>query len=160
MKNWSKILQFLSLLFFVSIYGQKALTFENCLDIAFENNLSLKNAKISEKIVNYQLTNSKTKVLPSVNASVSNNYSWGRGIDPNTNSYINQQFKSYNGSLGSNLTLFNGFSNITAIKTAKQELELNKTTVQKIKNEITMRLQIEQNEDKKEILEKLVGILN
>ena len=74
MKNWSKILQFLSLLFFVSIYGQKALTFENCLDIAFENNLSLKNAKISEKIVNYQLTNSKTKVLPSVNASVSNNY--------------------------------------------------------------------------------------
>jgi serine/threonine-protein kinase HipA len=29
-----------------------------------------------------------------------------------------------------------------------------------IKNEITMRLQIEQNEDKKEILEKLVGILN
>ena len=138
MKNWSKISQFLLLLFFVSIYGQKALTFENCLDIAFENNLSLKNAKISEKIANYQLTNSKTKVLPSVNASVSNNYSWGRGIDPNTNSYINQQFKSYNGSLGSNLTLFNGFSNITAIKTAKQELELNKTTVQKIKNEITI----------------------
>jgi len=29
-----------------------------------------------------------------------------------------------------------------------------------IKNEIIMRLQIEQNEDKKEILEKLVGILN
>lgn len=138
MKNWSKISQFLLLLFFVSIYGQKALTFENCLDIAFENNLSLKNAKISEKIANYQLTNSKTKILPSVNASVGNNYSWGRGIDPNTNSYINQQFKSYNGSLGSSLTLFNGFSNITAIKTAKQELELNKTTVQKIKNEITI----------------------
>lgn len=138
MKNCSKILQFFLLLFFVCIYGQKALTFENCLDIAFENNLSLKNAKISEKIANYQLTNSKTKILPSVNASVSNNYSWGRGIDPNTNSYINQQFKSYNGSLGSNLTLFNGFSNITAIKTAKQELELNKTTVQKIKNEITI----------------------
>jgi outer membrane protein TolC len=138
MKNYSKILQFLLLLFFACIYGQKSLTFENCLDIAFENNLSVKNAKISEKIATYQLTNSKTKILPSVNASVSNNYSWGRGIDPNTNSYINQQFKSYNGSLGSNLTLFNGFSNITAIKTAKQELELNKTTVQKIKNEITI----------------------
>ena len=138
MKNFSKILQFLSFLFFVCIFGQKALTFENCLDIAFENNLSLKNAKISEKIATYQLINSKTKILPSVNASVSNNYSWGRGIDPNTNSYINQQFKSYNGSLGSNLSLFNGFSNITAIKTAKQELELNKTTVQKIKNEITI----------------------
>lgn len=138
MKNCSKILQFLSFLFFVCINGQKGLTFENCLDIAFENNLSLKNAKIAQKIATYQLTSSKTKILPSINASVSNNYSWGRGIDPNTNSYINQQFKSYNGSLGSNLTLFNGFSNIIAIKTAKHELELNKTTVQKIKNEITV----------------------
>lgn len=139
MRICTKLLQFvLSLFFICKIYGQRMLTFEDCLNIAFENNLSLKNTKISEKIAVYQLTNSKTKILPSVNASLSNNYSWGRGIDPNTNSYINQQFKSYNGSIGSNLTLFNGFSNIIAIKTAKEELELNKTTIQKVKNEITI----------------------
>lgn len=135
----SIIIQFAFLFIFAcNVYCQKVLSFEDCLNIAFENNLSLKNANISEQISNYQLTNSKTKLLPSINASVSNNYSWGRGIDPNTNTYINQEFKSFNGGVGSNLILFNGFSNLTAIKLAKQEVELNKTTVQKIKNEITI----------------------
>ena len=124
--------------FACNVYGQKKISFEDCLNIAFENNLSIKNANISEQISNYQLTSSKTKLLPSINASASNNYSWGRGIDPNTNAYINQEFKSFNGNIGSDLVLFKGFSNITAIKLAKQELELNKTTVQKIKNDITI----------------------
>lgn len=139
MRTCTKLFQLVFSLFFIcKIYGQRMLTFEDCLNIAFENNLSLKNTKISEQISNYQLTNSKTKLLPTIDAAVSNNYSWGRGIDPNTNSYINQQFKSYNGSVSSNLILFNGFSNIIGIKAAKQELELNKTTTQKIKNEITI----------------------
>ncbi|WP_428071082.1 TolC family protein [Chryseobacterium gambrini] len=135
LKFWYSLL---GLLFCSTVSSQKLLTFEDCISIALENNLVLKNAHVNEQIAAYQLSNSKTKLLPSISASVGNNYSWGRGVDPNTNSYINQQFKSYSGNVGSNLMLFNGFSNIIAIKIAKQEVEVNKTTMQKIKNEITI----------------------
>lgn len=134
-KFWYSLL---GLLFCSIVSAQRTLTFEDCINIAVKNNLTLKSSRISEQIANYQLANSKTKLLPSIDASVSNNYSWGRGVDPNTNSYINQQFKSYNGNISSSFILFNGFSNVTGIKIAKQELELNKTITQKIKNEITI----------------------
>ena len=51
---------FLGLLFCSIVSAQRTLTFEDCINIAVENNLTLKNSKISEKIANYQLNNSST----------------------------------------------------------------------------------------------------
>lgn len=121
-------------------HAQTYLNFEKCLEIAFKNNLNIKNALISEEIAQNQLKGTYTKLLPNITGSASNNYSWGRGIDPSTNTYVNQEFKSYSGGLNSGLNLFSGFQNINSIKLAKQELENNKTIIQKIKNEITIQI--------------------
>ena len=123
-----------------TIQAQTTLTFEECLNLAFKNNLNIKNAQLSEEIAKYQQKSAITKLLPTVSGSVSNNYSWGRGIDPSTNTFVNQEFKSYSGGLNSGINLFSGFQNINSIKLAKQELETNKTTIQKIKNEITIEI--------------------
>ena len=123
-----------------NIQAQTNLTFEKCLEIAFKNNLNIKNAEISEEIANYQHKGTIAKLLPTVSGSFSNNYSWGRGIDPSTNTFVNQEFKSYSGGLNSDINLFSGFQNINSIKLAKQELESNKTTIQKIKNEIIIEI--------------------
>mgnify|MGYP003590103356 FL=1 len=123
-----------------NIQAQTNLTFEKCLEIAFKNNLNIKNAEISEEIANYQHKGTIAKLLPTVSGSFSNNYSWGRGIDPSTNTFVNQEFKSYSGGLNSGINLFSGFQNINSIKLAKQELESNKTTIQKIKNEIIIEI--------------------
>ena len=134
---------FLILYFFyfgINIQAQTNLTFEKCLEIAFKNNLNIKNAEISEEIANYQHKGTIAKLLPTVSGSFSNNYSWGRGIDPSTNTFVNQEFKSYSGGLNSGINLFSGFQNINSIKLAKQELESNKTTIQKIKNEIIIEI--------------------
>ena len=134
---------FLILYFFyfgINIQAQTILTFEKCLEIAFKNNLNIKNAEISEEIANYQHKGTIAKLLPTVSGSFSNNYSWGRGIDPSTNTFVNQEFNSYSGGLNSGINLFSGFQNINSIKLAKQELESNKTTIQKIKNEIIIEI--------------------
>ena len=123
-----------------NIQAQTNLTFEKCLEIAFKNNLNIKNAEISEEIANYQHKGTIAKLLPTDSGSFSNNYSWGRGIDPSTNTFVNQEFKSYSGGLNSGINLFSGFQNINSIKLAKQELESNKTTIQKIKNEIIIEI--------------------
>ena len=123
-----------------TIQAQTSLTFEDCLNLAFKNNLNVRNAELSEEIAKYQQKGAITKLLPTISGSVSNNYSWGRGIDPSTNTFVNQEFKSYSGGLNSGFNLFSGFQNINSIKLAKQELETNKTTIQKIKNEITIEI--------------------
>ena len=134
---------FFSILYFFFIsntHAQTNLTFEECLNLAFKNNLNIRNAVLSEEIAKYQRKGAITKLLPTISGSVSNNYSWGRGIDPSTNTFINQEFKSYSGGLNSGINLFSGFQNINSIKLAKQELETNKTTIQKIKNEIVIEI--------------------
>ncbi|WP_438965092.1 TolC family protein [Flavobacterium sp.] len=137
--RYALILLFL-ICFSFSSKAQTTLTFEKCLEIAFENNLRIKNAEISEKITQYQHKSAITKLLPDITGSASNNYSWGRGIDPSTNSFVDQEFKSYSGGFNTGLNLFSGFKNINSIKLAKQELEENKTTIQKLKNEITIEI--------------------
>ena len=134
---------FLILYFFyfgINIQAQTILTFEECLNLAFKNNLNVRNAELSEEIAKYQQKGTITKLLPTISGSVSNNYYWGRGIDPSTNTFVNQEFKSQSGGLNSDINLVSGFQNINSIKLAKQELESNKTTIQKIKNEIIIEI--------------------
>jgi outer membrane protein TolC len=79
-------------------------------------------------------------LLPIITGNVDNKHSWGREIDPTTNAFIDDNLKAYTGNLTALLTLFSGFYNLKAIKSAKQEVEINKALQQKIQNEITIEL--------------------
>ena len=58
-------------------------------------------------------------LLPSVNASSSYLISYGRAEDPNTGTFVNQDFYSNNYSLESSIDLFQGFQKINSIKASK-----------------------------------------
>lgn len=113
-------------------------TLENCLKLALKNNLTIKNIEIQKQISTYQLKSKKSELLPYVSGIINNGYSWGRSIDPNTNSFTTTKFSSYNGGVSANILLFSGFSKLKNIKSFKYELEINKTEIQKIKNSITI----------------------
>ncbi len=121
-------------------FSQDNLSLSDCFFIAFKNNLSLKEAQINEKIAIVNRNASYAKLLPTVTANAANRFSFGRGIDPNTNAFIDTKFKSYSGNINSNLNLFSGFLNINTIKQAKQDVEINKTLYAKLKNEITIEI--------------------
>jgi outer membrane protein len=121
-------------------FSQDNLSLSDCFFIAFKNNLALKEAQINEKIAVVNRNASYAKLLPNLSASASNRFSFGRGIDPNTNAFIDTKFKSYSGNLSSNLNLFNGFLNLNTIKQAKQDVVINKTLYAKLKNEITIEI--------------------
>ena len=110
------------------------------MNLAVKNNLSIKSASISEKIAVYKLRSNIGQLLPIITGNVDNKYSWGREIDPTTNAFIDKNLKAYTGNMTGLLTLFSGFYNLKAIKSAKQEVEINKAFQQKIQNEITIEL--------------------
>jgi outer membrane protein TolC len=129
-------------LFFFSnvILGQDYLSFTNCLELALQNNLALKNAHLSKEISNYKYRSSYGKFLPFVNGTVENKKSWGREIDPDTNLFVNKKIENFSGDLEAEYNLFSGFSTINTIKSAKQDVKINEANIQKIENEITINL--------------------
>ncbi|EHO13051.1 TolC family protein [Myroides odoratimimus] len=126
--------------FLLPIQGQTVLSFEECLRFALEYNLTLKEAYLEEELANIQYNRSKNNRYPNLSSSIANNNSFGRSIDPYSNTFIDTKFKSYSGSIGSNYVLFEGFSRTNAIKIAKSEVILQQTNIERVKNSITIEL--------------------
>lgn len=83
-----------------------ALSLEECIEIAEENNLTVKNqwlnverSKITQKLANRMS-------LPRVDASTSYGYNFGFAIDPTTNDFANQTSSILNGGLDAQMNLF------------------------------------------------------
>ncbi|MEY3500799.1 MAG: hypothetical protein RL308_2468, partial [Bacteroidota bacterium] len=104
MKN---VFCFLTLLLISNlIQSQEKLTYKDCLNLALKNNLSLKNAALSEKISVYKHRYSYGNFLPSVTGNAEKKYSWGRDIDPTTNAFIDKNLMTYSGNITGLYTLF------------------------------------------------------
>ncbi len=122
----------------VNIQAQEVFTLSQCLDSSFKNNLRIVQQRIAEKNYSLNIRRAENGRLPNVNGNINGNTNWGRGIDPFTNTYINQQFNTYNGGINLDLNLFNGFYHINNIKLQKQDIDKNKSELQKIKNDLTI----------------------
>ena len=129
-------------LFFISnvVFGQDVLSFNDCLDLAFKNNLQLKSAFNSEKIAKYQYTASYGKLLPNFFGSVDNRNSWGREVDPNSNLFVNTDIKNYQGFINANYNLFAGFSALNYIRLNKQEVKINGENIKRVQNMLAINL--------------------
>jgi outer membrane protein len=130
----------LGLCYTKSVIAQTNYTFDQCLEMALKNNLTIQNQYLNEELSKNNLKSAQYKLLPSVSGYLNGSGSWGRGIDPFTNTYANQQFNTYNGGVNANLVLFNGLYNINNIKLQKQDLEVNRSSIQKAKNDLTIDL--------------------
>ena len=87
---------------------QYELTLEDCLQLAFENNLDLKRSQNDVKTADVNLKESKFARLPNLNLQGGGNFFSGRVVDPTTNSFITENFLSNEVNATSSVTLFNG----------------------------------------------------
>lgn len=89
---------------------------QQCVDYAQKNNISLKQAEINTKINRNNTNQSKTAILPTVNAGAQHTYNFGRTIDRYTNTFANAQVLSQNFFISSNVVLWSGLAQYNTIK--------------------------------------------
>ena len=89
--------------------GQETWSLQRCVEHALKNNISVKQSEISMEQAKISLLQKKMQMAPTINGSASNNYNFGRSVDPYTYTFTTEQIQSANFSLNGNLTLFNGF---------------------------------------------------
>jgi len=104
--------------------GQEAWTLQDCLDYAYENNLSLKRQGIQSDQYKYALGESRALLLPDLSLQSSGSLNFGRSVDPETNTItFNQNISNYY-YLGTGVTLFNGFARLNRIAAARYLYEM------------------------------------
>ena len=103
------ISSFLILYFLFGSAQQNKLTLQQCIEMGIVNNLDVLQSDLQAQADEIRWKQAKLNRLPDLNASGGYAFNAGRSIDQFTNSYINEnnQYSYY--SLGSNVTVFNGF---------------------------------------------------
>lgn len=110
MKAFKNILLLLLIgLLSMQMTAQEKWSLNDCISYAIKNNQKLENTRISEALAAINYRQSKWNLLPGISAGTSAGISYGRSIDPNTNSIVNTSFFNNNYSLGTSVELFRGF---------------------------------------------------
>lgn len=117
-------------------------TLQECTNYAVENNLSVKRTEDNLHRQEIQLNSAQNAYLPSVNASMDQNFSFGRGLTAD-NTYSNTNTRSTSFNLGASVNLFNGFQTKNTVELQKLNLAASTADLEKAKNDI--RVQVAQS---------------
>lgn len=107
------------LLLGTGLCAQERWTLDECVAHALEHNLQLNDFEYIEASGREDYRQSVRNLLPTVNAGSDYTVSSGRAEDPNTGTFVVQDFFSNNYSVQSNIDLFQGLQKINAIKASK-----------------------------------------
>ncbi|MFK7812859.1 MAG: TolC family protein [Maribacter sp.] len=119
MNKYFKIVAILFLFASFRVSAQEKWTLDACIEYALEHNLQLNDFEYTTSAGRENYRQSVRNLLPGVNASSNYTINSGRAEDPNTGTFVVQDFFSNNYSLNSNIDLFQGFQKINAIKASK-----------------------------------------
>jgi len=99
-----------AILFATQLFAQeKKWSLQDCIKYAYDNNIQVKQQALSLKNLQLDIQQSKMDILPTLSGSVGHDYSWGKSVDPFTNSFATDRIQGNSFSAYSSVTLFNGF---------------------------------------------------
>jgi outer membrane protein len=119
---------------------QDAWSLERCIQYAIDNNISIKQKELNTDYQKNQVLTSKMSVLPSVNASAYQNFTFGRSVDMYTNEFSEDNTSSLNADLSARMDLFNGFRKYHEIKKAELNLEAGMQDLERAKNDVSVAI--------------------
>lgn len=120
--------------------AQNNWSLKKCIEYALENNITIKQQVIQENISKVDYESSKANLLPDLNFSASDNVTFGRSVDPFTNTFTTDRANSLNFGLSSSITVFSGLQNYNSIKQSELNLMATSEYTKKIKNDISLSL--------------------
>jgi outer membrane protein len=135
-----KILLFLLLVGIQVSAQDKKWTLEECVDYAIKNNISIKQSELDLKTSDVEKMEAIGGFLPTLNANANYSINTGASINPVTNQFQNQTFKSFSASANSGVVLFNGLANWKTLQRSKLNQIANTYRLAKMKDDIALSI--------------------
>lgn len=108
--------------------AQNPMTLHDCMEYAISHSTKMRIQQAATDDARIARRDAILSVfLPSISGSSSASYSFGRNIDPETNTYINTVSFSNGYGLSAGLTLFNGFAAVNNLKISQTSLKMGQT---------------------------------
>src|SRR5688500_9228770 len=115
-------------------------TLKQCVDYALSNNLTVQRSLYNVETSEVDLRQARFSRLPSVNGNAQYGYSWGRGLDPVSNSFVSQEIRSSNLSGNASLPLFNGLRIHNSIRQYQRGVAASEQDLEKAKNDLIINV--------------------
>lgn len=115
-------------------------SFEDCVNYALENNITVKDAELTKSSSEIQLMKSRSMRLPNLSGSASQSLTNGTSIDPITSEYITDQIYSTSVGLNTQVTLFQGNQINNQVAQSQLQVEQNMFNLEEAKNNIILSL--------------------
>jgi outer membrane protein len=120
-------------------FAQKYYSLEECITLAFKNNLTIKQRELNQRSSQSDRQQSKLNLLPSINGSATHNYNIGYAINPVTNTATRDAtFRNNSFGVNGSLVLFNGFQNMNTIRQREAVVQASDADLNATKNNIAL----------------------
>jgi len=114
---------------------------EECINYALDKNIQVKKSNLTSDQDLLYSNQAKSNRLPSVNASVSENFNWYKGFDSSTGQYGSSNgSNSTNYGVNSSVSLYNGDKLKTRIKQAEINLQSSKYYSESVKESVGLNI--------------------
>jgi outer membrane protein len=97
----------------------QTITFDEAINIALRQNTTLKQANNASALNSANVKQQRLSLLPDLRFNTTTGQNYGRGFSEDEGRIIDQTTQSMNAGVSSSLTLFNGLSNISNLRSAK-----------------------------------------
>lgn len=139
MNSKSIIIAALALASISQANAQQNWTVRQCIDYAIAHNISVKQLQNTREQQAIQLNTNKNSRLPDLNASAGENVSFGRGLTAQ-NTYENHTTSSTSFSIGTSVSLFDGYRISNNIKLSQLNLDAADADLDKARNDLSMNV--------------------
>lgn len=110
-------------------------TLRQCIDYALEHNIMVKQQSNTTRQQKIQVDDNRGNHLPTVDASIGQNFSFGRGLTAQ-NTYENTNTSSTSFQLGASVPLFAGNKIVNSVKLAQLNLDASLADLEKARDDI------------------------
>lgn len=129
---------FLALLGCTGAAAQRSMSADECMAYAVAHNRNVRKATLSLDSYRANRVEAIGSFLPYVSASSSVQYNFGRGIDPETNTYTNVTTFANGFGVSASLPVFNGLSRIHALRAARVDVLMGKSALSRQEDEVAL----------------------
>lgn len=123
----------------IDVLAQQQWTLQECIRYAIEHNVQIRQQDNQRRQQELQLSTARNSRLPSLDASIGENFSFGRGLTAE-NTYTNTNTMQTSFSVGTSVPLFTGFQIPNTIKLNQLNLEAATQDLQKAQNDVSMQV--------------------
>jgi outer membrane protein len=113
-------------------------TLKQCIETAVINNLEVRQSNLQMQTADISWKQAKTNLLPYINGFANHGINEGRGIDPTSNAFVNQQVNFASYGLNAGVRVFGGLALQNSIKQTALAYDASKMDYQQNKDNTTL----------------------